>query len=176
MSGTVTATVATKTLKQSYGTYVALAVTALQSLASSATAGWKSTVIDNQSATLATDYEIFVKLTTANTAPANDRAMYVYACPAIYDGSNFLYSDAGTTTLPTSADAAYTIASPNDLRLLGVLNYTTQQMVCQGVFNLSNAVGQSMPDGFLIIITNYSGAALSTGCIVSYRPINVQSV
>jgi hypothetical protein len=44
-------------------------------------------------------------------------------------------------------------------------------MVCQGVFNLSSAVGQSMPDGFSIIIVNYSGAALATGCVVAYRTI-----
>ena len=161
------------TVNQAYGTYTALAVTALQNLASSATAGWKSTLIDNQTTTKALDYEVFVKLTTANTAPANDRAMYVYACPAITTdgGSTWLYSDGGTTTLPTRGDATYTIATPNSLRLLGILNYTTQQMVCQGSFNLSNAVGQSMPDGFLIIIVNYSGAALSTSCVVSYRPI-----
>lgn len=156
---------------QTYGTSTALAVTALQSLASSATAGWKSTLVDNSSDN-ALDYEIYVSLTTANTAPANDKLMYVYACPAFKDsGATFRYSDGGTTTLPTSADAAYTIANPNDLRLLGALSYTTQQMVCQGVFNLSGGVGQSMPHGFLVIIVNYSGAALSTGCVVNVCPI-----
>ena len=50
-----------------YGTYTALAVTALQSLASSATAGWKSLLVDNQTSVKALDYEVFVKLTTANT-------------------------------------------------------------------------------------------------------------
>lgn len=159
------------TVNIAYGARTVMAVTALQSLASSATVGWKSVLVDNTS-TLALDYEVYVSLTTANTAPANDRAMYVYACPAHKDnGGTFRYSDGGTTTLPTSADASYTIASPNDLRLLGILNYTTQQMVCQGVFNLSSAVGQSMPQGFLIIIVNYSGAALSTGCVVETMPI-----
>ena len=119
------------------------------------------------------DYEIFVKLTTANTAPANDKAMYVYICPAITTdgGTTWLYSDGGTTTLPTGSEGTYTTASPNDLKLLGVLSYTTQNMTCQGSFNLSSAVGQSMPDGFSIIINNFSGAALSTACVVSYRAI-----
>lgn len=154
-----------------YGTSTALAVTALQSMASSATVGWKSALVDNTSA-LALDYEIYVSLTSANTAPANDKVMYVYVCPAFKDsGATFRYSDGGTATLPTSGDATYTIASPNDLRLLGVLNYTTQQMVCQGVFSLSNATGPSIPHGFLVIIVNFSGAALSTSCVVNVCPI-----
>lgn len=158
---------------QTYGTYTALAVTALQNLANNSTVGWQSTLVDNQTSTKALDYEVMVKLTTANTAPANDRAMYVYVCPAMTTdgGSTWLYSDGGTGTLPNGADAAYTIASPNDLKLLGVLSYTTQQQVCQGNFNVSNAVGASMPDGFSIIIINFSGAALSTACVVAYRSI-----
>lgn len=160
------------TVSELYGARTVMAVTALQSLASSATVGWKSVLVDNTSA-LALDYEVYVSLTTANTAPANNQAMYIYICPAHKDnGGTFRYSDGGTTTLPTSADASYTIANPNDLRLVGVLNYTTQQMVCQGVFNVSNAVGNSMPQGFLVIIVNFSGAALSTGCVVEVMPIN----
>jgi len=150
-----------------------MTVTNLQSLASSATAGWQSDRVDNQSSVKALDYEIFVKLTTANTAPANDKAMYVYACPMITTdgGTTWLASDQGTGTLPTGAEGTTTIANPNDLKLLGILSYTTQQMVVQGSYNLSSAVGKSMPDGFSIIIINFSGAALSTGCVVSYRAI-----
>lgn len=158
-------------INEQLGSDNVLAVTALQSLASSATAGWKSVLVDNTSA-LALDYEVYVSLTTANTAPANEKAMYVYLCPAHKDnGGTFRYTDGGTTTLPTSGDATYTIANPNDLVLIGALNYTTQQMVCQKVMLVSNAFGNSMPDGFLIIIVNFSGAALSTGCVVEVRPI-----
>lgn len=159
----------------SYGSYTAMTVTNLQSLASSATAGWQSARVDNQTSVKALDYEIFVKLTTANTAPANDKAMYVYISPAITTdgGTTWLQSDQGTTTLPTGTEGTTTIASPNDLKLLGVLSYTTQQMVCQGSFLLSNGYGQNMPDGFSIIIINFSGAALSTSCVVAYRAINI---
>lgn len=161
------------TINQAYGSYTALAVTALQSMASSATVGWGSTRVDNQSSVKALDYELHVKLTTANTAPANDKAMYIYINPSITTdgGTTWIESDQGTTTLPTATDAASTIASPNNLKLLGVLNYTTQQMICQGNFLLSNAVGQYMPDGFTVIIVNFSGAALSTSCVVAYRAI-----
>lgn len=158
-------------IKPSYGSHSSLAVTALNSLANSATSGWKSVTIDNTSG-LAMDYEVFVKLTMDNTAPANDKAAYVYICPAYYDGSNFNYSDGGTKTLPTSGDASYVIASPNDLKLLGVLNYTTQNMVLQGQWNLSSIFGNTIPDGFLIIIVNFTGAAVaSSGNVVYIKPI-----
>lgn len=161
------------TVNIAYGAYTAVTVTNLQSLASSATAGWRSALIDNQTSVKALDYEIFVKLTTANTAPANDRAAYIYAVPSITTdgGSTWLVSDQGTTTLPTTSEGTTTIANPNNMKLLGVLNYTTQNMTMQGSFMLSNAVGASMPDGFSIIIVNFTGAALSTACVVAYRAI-----
>jgi hypothetical protein len=156
----------------SYGSTTVMTVTNLQSLANSATVGWQSDRVSNLS-TKAIDYEIFVKLTTANTAPANDRAMYVWMCPFYTTdaGTTWFASSQGTTTLPTGIQGASTIAQPNNLRLLGVLNYTTQQMVVQDTFLLSNCFGSSIPDGFSIIITNFSGAALSTGCVVNYTPI-----
>jgi len=161
------------TQKPSYGATVVMTVTNLQSLASSATAGWQSARVSNLS-TLATDYEIMVKLTTANTSPANDKAMYVFICPHYTSdaGSTWFPSSQGTTTLPTGSEGTTTIASPHNLRLLGVLNYTTAQMVVQDTFLLSNCFGSRMPDGFSIIIINFSGAALSTGCVVDYSPIN----
>lgn len=160
------------TVNISRGAYTAITVTNLQSLASSATAGWQSGRISDVS-TKALDYTIFVKLTTANTAPANDKAAYIYISPAMSTdaGTTWLHADGGTGTLPSGTEGTYTIASPNDLKLLGVLSYTTQQMVMQGSFNLSGAVGLSMPEGFSIIIVNYTGAALSTSCVVAYEAI-----
>lgn len=161
------------TSKFSIGSNVVMTVTALQSLANSATVGWQSDRVSNIS-TLARDYEIFVKLTTAATAAANDKAMYVYICPwyTTDGGTTWFASSQGTTTLPTGTQGASTIASPNNLRLLGVLNYVATSMVVQDTFMLSNCFGDRMPDGFSIIIINFSGAALSTSCVVNYKPIN----
>lgn len=162
------------TATQLYGDYTAFTVTNLQSLASSATAGWQSARIDNQTSVKALDYEIFIKLTTANTAPANDKCIYVYVNAAMTTdgGSTWLDSDSGIDTDPVDGvEGTVNIASPNNLKLLGVISYTTQEDIVKASFNLSNAVGQSMPDGFSIIIHNYSGAALSTDCIVAYRAI-----
>ena len=164
------------TVNIAYGTYVALTVTNLNSLASSATAGWQSARIDNQTSVKALDYEITIKLDMANTAPANDKAVYVYISPAVTTdgGTTWLQADGGTTTLPSGSEGTYTIAgvtTTNNLDLLRALAYTTADQVIQGTMRLSDLY-DTMPDGFSIIIVNYSGAAVAaSGNIVAYRAI-----
>jgi len=158
-----------------YGAYTALTVTNLNSLASSATAGWQSVRISNI-ATLALDYEITIKLDMANTAPANDAAVYVLISPAVTTdgGTTWLQADGGTTTLPSGAEGAYSIAgvtTTNNLDPLRALAYTTADQVIQGTMRLSDLY-DTMPDGFQIIIVNYTGAAVgASGNIVAYRAI-----
>lgn len=172
ISGSITATAGATAIFDSTWSATSMTVTNLNSLASSATVGWQSDSVRNN-VRKAVDYKINVKLTMANTAPANDKAVYVYICPFYFDGTNWYAASQGTTTLPTGAQGASTIASPNNLRLLGVLSYTTQNQVCQDNFLLSNAFGNVMPDGFSIIIVNFSGAAVSaSGNVVNYSPIN----
>lgn len=155
-----------------YGTYTTLTTTHLQSLSNSATAGWQSAVIDNRT-NLAVDYEIFVSLPMANTAPASPYTAYVYAAPAVYTGSAWLIGDQGTTTLPTGSEGTTTIASTNNLSSLGELAYGTQNMTMQNWFTLSNGLGNTIPEGVVIIIINNTGAATqSSGCVVAYRQIN----
>lgn len=159
------------TQTQNYGTHSALTVTNLNSLASSATVGWQSALIDNRTEK-AIDYEILVEIDLANTAAANDKAVYVLISPAYHDGSAWHYTDGGTGTAPSGSEGSYTIASPNNLRRLGVLAYTTTNQVVKRVMNLSTAVGQTMPDGFSIIIINYTGAAVAASAnVVAVKPI-----
>lgn len=161
----------------SYGSYTAMTVTNLQSLASSITAGWQSARVDNQSSVKALDFEIVIKLPTANTAPANDKCVYVYVSEAVTTdgGTTWLHDDVGTTTLPTGSEGTITVLSsatgPMSAKLLGTLPYNTQNMTMERTFKLSNVAGQFMPDGFSIILVNFTGAALSTGCVVAYRAI-----
>lgn len=164
------------TVNVAYGTYTALTVTNLQSLASSATAGWQSARIDNQTSVKALDYEITIKLPMANTAAANEKAVYVFASLAITTdgGTTWLQSDGGTTTLPSGSEGTYSIAgvtTTNNLAGPKRLAYTTTNQTIQATFMLSEIAGWNMPDGFSLIIVNYSGAALSTGCVVAYRAI-----
>jgi hypothetical protein len=157
----------------SYGTYSALTVTSLQSLASSATAGWQSARISNLT-DKAIDYEILMYLPTANTAPANDKCIYPFISKAVTSngGTTWYHADQGTTTVPSGTESATTIVSGGgNMSQAPALAYTTQQQIIVGSFLLSSVVGNNMPDGFSIILINYTGAALSTGCIVAVRPI-----
>lgn len=162
------------TNKVAYDTYAALTVTNLQSLANDATdpfGSWQSARISNVS-TLALDYEIFVDLSTANTAPANDSAAYVYIVPWVTTdggttwiaGGNF-----GTTTLPTGSEGTASISDPNSMRVLA-LPYKIAQQRLQLGFSIASVLGW-VPDGWSLAIRNCTGAALSTGCVVSYRAI-----
>lgn len=158
------------TVNIAYGTYTALTITNLNSLANSATVGWQSDRISNLS-TLALDYEILVRLNMANTAPANDRAVYVFISAAVYDGSTWYQADGGTATLPSGTQGNYTIASANNLDPLAALAYTTADQVVQTTLRLSDLY-DTMPDGFSIIIVNFSGAAVgASDNIVAVRPI-----
>lgn len=163
-------------LRDSTSTATALTMTGISSLASSATVGWQSDRISNLS-TKAIDYKIMVRLSCANTSPANDKAIYAYLIPWwTSDGGTTWYSSSiGTTTLPTGSAGAMTIAAPHNLRLLGVLSYTTADMIVQDNFLMSNAYGDNMPDAFSIGIINFSGAALDATSgvnnLISYTPI-----
>lgn len=157
-----------------YGTYVAMTVTNLQSLANDATdpfAGWQSARVDNQTTTKATDFEVQILLSTANTAPANDQAVYVYVVPWIYDGST--WTPAGnfsTTTRPTGSEAAASMSDPNSMKIGVVIPYKVAQQPMDGFFTIGAACGV-VPDGWSLALRNCTGAALSTGCVVAYRPI-----
>lgn len=158
-----------------YGTYTAMTVTNLQSLAidiADPFVGWQSARVSNV-ATLALDYEIGIDLSTAATAPANDSAAYVYVVPWVTTdggttwiaGGNF-----GTTTLPTGTESAGTMSDPNSMRgPIGVPYKITSQRI-QRLFMLSELIS-TMPDGWSLAIRNNCGAALSTGCVVYYRAI-----
>jgi hypothetical protein len=163
------------TTTMNYGTYTAMTVTNLQSLANDATdafAGWQSARVSNVS-TLAMDYEIFVDLSTAATATANDKAAYVFLVPWITTdggttwicGGNF-----GTTTLPTGSEGTASMTEPNSMKYAIALPYKDTSQRMQGAFSVASVLG-FQPEGWSLAIRNCSGAALSTGCVVAYRAI-----
>lgn len=162
------------TVNIAYGTYVSMTVTNLQSLANDATdpyAGWQSDRVDNQTTTKADDFEVRIHLTTANTSPANDSAAYVYFIPWVYDGSAWAAGgNFGTTTLPTGSEGTASISDPNSMRVM-TLPYKVAQQILQGYVSIASLFGGIVPDGWSVAIRNCTGAALSTGCVVAYRPI-----
>lgn len=160
-----------------YGSYVAMTVTNLQSLANDATdvfAGWQSARVDNQSSIKAVDYEVAVRLPTANTTPANELAAYVYVVPWITTDGGSTWNPAanfGTTTLPSGTEGTANISEPNSMKGPIALPYKIAQQVLSGWFSIAQMCGGVCPDGWSLAIRNSTGAALSTGCVVEYRPI-----
>lgn len=159
-----------------YGTYSALTVTNLQSLANDATdtfGGWQSARISNLS-DLAIDREFFIDLSTAATAAANDKAAYVFLVPWIttdggttwVPGANF-----GTTTVPTGSEGTATLTEPNSMKFAIALPYKDTSQRLQGAFTVASVLGW-MPDAVSLAIRNCTGAALGTGCVVAQRPLN----
>ena len=161
ISGSITATAGATAIYDSTWSAVQMDTAGLGAMANSATVGWQSDSVGLRQHKC-TDVKIGVKISMANTAPANDKAVYVYVYPIWYDGSTWYFTSGGTTTFPSGANSTYTIASPNKLRLLGVLSYTTTNMVLQDQFILSNAFGSTMPDAFGLVIVDFSGAAIHT--------------
>jgi hypothetical protein len=144
-------------IKQAYSTVQTFTVTNLHSLASSQTAGWQSAIVDNTS-NLYQDALVQVVLDFANTAPANDKAAYVYVCAGIESGT---YSDPcsgseGTITLTNVGSTG------QNVRLIGVLAYETADAVIESSpMSVAAAFGGTLPPYWKVVIINYSGAALA---------------
>lgn len=157
-----------------YGTYTAMTVTNLQSLANDSTdvfAGWQSARVDNQTTTKASDFEIQILLSTAATSPANDQAVYVYVVPWIYDGGSWTpAANFGTITRPSGSEGTANISDPNSMKGPVVIPYKVTSQPLDVFFTIGQMCGQ-VPDGWSLALRNCTGAALGTGCVVSYRPI-----
>lgn len=125
----------------------------INGLASSATAGRESTVVNN-STTKYLDAQVFIEATCPNSAPANDKAVYIYA----YGGSTTLYTGA-----VTGSDAAYTMADPTPLKLIGVVPVPTQNVTYRaGPYSVAAAFGGVLPPRWGVFVRNYCGQTLTT--------------
>lgn len=160
----------------SYGSYTAMTVTNLQSLANDASdvyAGWQSARVSNISA-LAIDYEIIIDLSTAATAPGSDSVSYAYLVPWVTtDGGTTWLTGAnfGTTTLPSGSQGTANISDPNSMRGPIQIPYKVTSQRMQAYFTVGQLCGGICPDGWSLAIRNASGAAYGTGCVVAYRSI-----
>ena len=158
--------------KLTFGTATAFTIT-LNSLASSGTAGRESTVVDNTS-DLFLDALVEVRINYPNSAPANDKAIYVYAYGSL-DGTN--YPEA-----LTGSDAAYTFkgsagALTTALRLIGVIPAVQNTDLRFGPFAVAPAFGGIMPAKWGIAVLNYSGQTLAaSNCAAQYRGVYATTV
>lgn len=163
------------TYNAGYGTYAALTVTNLQSLATDSTdpfGGWQSARISNLT-DLAIDREFIIDLSTAATAGAGDKAAFAYLVPWVttdggttwIPGANF-----GTVTAPTGTEGTCSITEPNSMKFAASLPYKDTSQRLQASFSVMASLGW-MPDAVSIVIRNNTGAALGTGCVVAHRPL-----
>lgn len=142
-----------------------MTVTNLHSLASSATAGWQSAVVDNTS-NLYIDAQLMIVLDFANTAPANSKAAFLFA----YGGE-----ESGTYTNPCSgSEGTLTLVdiTANDqcLPQIGRIPYTTQDEVAESApMSVRRGFG-FLPSYWGVALINHSGAALAASAnTVKYR-------
>jgi hypothetical protein len=141
--------------KIAYGAATAITIS-LASLASSATAGRESDAVSNVS-NLFADAHVYVKVKTQNSGTiANDQAVYVYA---------YGFADEVSPQYPdtvTGSDAAITLNSPTQLRLIGkIFTPAINTTYKSDALPLAWAFGGALPQKWGIVIRNYCGTALS---------------
>lgn len=156
--------------KPMYGSGVALTATswnvASTGLANGAAAA--CLVVDN-TATLDEDALVGVGIASGATGVSATGSVAVYAY-ALLDGTHYNDGISGT-------DAAVTLASPTNLRLLGVLSVNANNTTFYGgLFSVARAFGGILPSKWGVVIVNNSGAALATsGNVGYYLPYNGQA-
>lgn len=153
-------------LIESFGSATAFTITNAN-LANSATAGWQSNAIDN-STNLYDDVLVITDFAAVNTAPANSKAIFMFAF-AILDTAGSLYTSTGdaapggteaTLTFPDVSTSA--VVAP----LLGVIPYPAQNKILRGgPFSVARCFGGVLPPKWAIGMVNHSGMTLSVTSI-----------
>ena len=130
-------------------------------LATSATAGWKSNAIDNSS-NLYLDALVMVKLAAVNTAPANSKAVYLFAFSLIEGtsytstGDGTIDGTEGTVTFPDVTTLP--VVAPQ----LGIIPYPVQnKVIVSPAFSVAACFGGILPPKWCIGMINHSGMTLN---------------
>lgn len=138
-------------IKQKFGTSNQTITITLASLAS--TSSRASTVVDN-STNLFLDAFVFLKLKSNAAGVTATGAALVYAYATADGGTSYTEGATGT-------DAAITLVSPSNLRLIGVINVVAVATTyTAGPFSVASAFGGTLPEKWGIVVQNKSGAAL----------------
>lgn len=156
--------------KQAFQTEQTMTTTNLQSKASSATAGWTGTTVDNTT-NLYLDTDIHFVIAAVNTAPGSNQAVYCWAFAGTNTtdvtptgaASGGAPGTEGSLTFPTIATL------PTVIPLLGLIPYPVQNAALGGHFNLARVYGLN-PAFWGIAILNYTGFTLAaSGNTIKYR-------
>jgi hypothetical protein len=149
-------------VKVAFGTATAFTKTNAN-LATSATAGWMSNAIDN-STNLYLDALVHAEFAAVNTAPANSKAIFLYAY-ALVDTAGSAYTSSGSAT-PSGSEGTLTFsditANAIPMPLLGVAPYPTQNIAINaGPFSVAACFGGVLPPKWGIAMINHSGMTLN---------------
>jgi hypothetical protein len=150
-------------VKLVYAAPVSLSLTSAN-LATSTTGGWQSDGQDNTS-NLYIDALVQVKLAAVNTAPGNNKTIYLYAFGVTttdYTGTGAANATgtAGSLTFPDIT------LNPVVANQLGTIPYNTQNIaINSSVFSIGRAFGGILPAKYAIGMLNYSGMTLSVTSI-----------
>lgn len=150
--------------------------TGLDSLASSATAGWCSPYVDNTSNKYQ-DAQVQIKITMAAGTPANSKAVFIY----LYAMSNT--TDTATTgaatgdTSPASATTGAAITfldvttTPTNFISAGWINIQSSGVTQFKTIEVAQYFGGTLPTYWGIALVNHTGQAFSTSCAIKYTGI-----
>ncbi len=146
---------ATRTL--SYGSATGVTIT-LADLASSATAGRKSTAVTCAGEPLGV-LEVIIAMANADTLGA-DKGTHVWIARSVDGGT--AYDDGAT-----SEDAAYTHAAPPNMQYLGMVSTPVKNVTYSRRFWIYDP-----PEKFIVVVRNYAGIALAaSGSSINYYPV-----
>lgn len=157
-------------LKEKFGTSNQAMTCTLASLANNSAR--ETTAIDNSS-NLFQEALVAGKVKSGASGVSATGVVNVYAYASADNGTNY-------TEGATGSDAAITLTSPTNLRLIGVINVVANATTYKwGPFPVSPAFGGILPEKWGLVFENKSAAALdSTGGnhSVYYQGVNGQAV
>lgn len=154
--------------KQAFGSVDTFTITNLNSLATSATAGWRSAAVDNTS-NLYSEYAVQLVLAAVNTAAANSKAFFLYLY-SILDTSGSDYTTTGATSggAPDGTEGTLTFpditANAVNLRLLAVIPYigTNTKIISPWIQVAPALGGLFLPPKFGFALINHSGFTIAS--------------
>lgn len=129
-------------------------------IASSSTVGRESNAIDNTS-TLYDDIKLSILITFPNSAPANDKTVYIlaggYDSTNGYDGSGQLTGSDAAITLDGAIDSV-----PHAFKQLGAFWMVQNKTRVFTIGSVASAFGGVLPPKVGFVVINYSGQTLTT--------------
>jgi hypothetical protein len=143
-------------INQKFGTSNQSITISLLSLANGTSRA--STAVDN-STDLFADALVSINIKSGASGTASTGYVTVYAYGTVDGGTNYTEN----ATNGTGLDAAITLTSPTNLKVVGIINVVANATTYRaGPFSIAQVFGGSLPQKWGIVITNSTGGALDS--------------